>query len=113
MPSSWILARLVREGLAPDSRVPSLREGIVLSDRRWWNLLRLTGLVLVDQLQDRIVGPPSAVFSLLESSILWKHVTFISRDHVPWSAICLSSLTRESPWRNHMGKVYPLSTQEP
>ena len=66
MPSSWILARLVREGLAPDSRVPSLREGIVLSDRRWWNLLRLTGLVLLDQFQDRIVGPPSAVFSLLK-----------------------------------------------
>ena len=69
MPSSWILARLVREGLAPDSRVPSLREGIVLSDRRWWNLLRLTGTSSVAGVQDRIVGPPSAVFSVLESSI--------------------------------------------
>ena len=66
MPSSWILARLVLEGLAPDSRVPSLREGIVLSDRRWWNLLRLTGTSLVAGIQDRIVGPPSAVFSLLK-----------------------------------------------
>ena len=90
MPSSWILARLVLEGLAPDSRVPSLREGIVLSDRRWWNLLRLTGTSRVAGVQDRIVGPPSAVFSVLESSIRGKLRKFGKSLHASFGDSCRS-----------------------